>query len=165
MFVAVGMIWSGARSFHGRPVHWSGMIFGSVFWAAASFFPAFAGSAASRMVVGALIIAGYSTLTAAELRRERRKSLIHRWPAAFGPILHGAMFLVSRRVGHTVLHGRGGPERGAQLDRSLCRRNPTLRCWNGSDRAGADQGSCGESLQNGGSERSTDRAVEPARIL
>jgi hypothetical protein len=40
MFVAVGMIWSGARSFHGRPVHWSGMIFGSVFWAAASFFPA-----------------------------------------------------------------------------------------------------------------------------
>ena len=108
MFVAVGMIWSGARSFHGRPVHWSGMIFGSVFWAAASFFPAFAGSAASRMVVGALIIAGYSTLTAAELRRERRKSLIHRWPAAFGPILHGAMFLVPAALATLCCTGEGG---------------------------------------------------------
>jgi diguanylate cyclase (GGDEF)-like protein len=108
MFVAVGMIWSGARSFYGRPVHWSGMIFGSVFWAAASFFPAFAGSAASRMLVSALIVAGYSTLTATELRRERRKSLIRRWPAAFGPILHGAMFLVPAALATLCCTGEGG---------------------------------------------------------
>ena len=32
-------------------------------------------------------------MTATELRRERRKSLIRRWPAAFVPTLHGAIFL------------------------------------------------------------------------
>jgi diguanylate cyclase (GGDEF)-like protein len=98
LFAAVGMIWSGARSFHGRPVHWPGMAFGSVFWIAASFFPAFAASASSRFLVSGLIVAGYSTLTAAELGRERRKSLIRRWPAAFAPLLHGAVFLFPAAV-------------------------------------------------------------------
>jgi diguanylate cyclase (GGDEF)-like protein len=93
LFVAVGMTWSGARSFHGRPIRWSVMSFGAAFWMVASFFPAFAESAASRIVVSALIIAGYTFLTAAELRRERRKSLIRRWPAIFVPMLHGAIFL------------------------------------------------------------------------
>ena len=93
LFVAVGMTWSGARSFHGRPICWSAMAFGSAFWVIASFFPAFAESAESRIVVSALIVAGYTFLTAAELRRERRKSLIRRWPAIFVPMLHGAIFL------------------------------------------------------------------------
>jgi diguanylate cyclase (GGDEF)-like protein len=93
LFIAVGMTWSGARSFHGRPIRWSVMAFGSAFWVIASFLPAFAESAASRIVVSALIVAGYTFLTAAELRRERRKSLIRRWPAIFVPMLHGAIFL------------------------------------------------------------------------
>jgi diguanylate cyclase (GGDEF)-like protein len=50
-------------------------------------------SAASRIVVSSLIVAGYTFLTAAELRRERRKSLVRRWPAIFVPMLHGAIFL------------------------------------------------------------------------
>jgi diguanylate cyclase (GGDEF)-like protein len=93
LFVAVGMTWSGARSFHGRPIRWSVMASGAAFWMTASFFPAFAESASSRIVVSALIVAGYTFLTAAELRRERRKSLIRRWPAIFVPMLHGAIFL------------------------------------------------------------------------
>jgi diguanylate cyclase (GGDEF)-like protein len=108
LFAAVGMIWSGARSFHGRPVHWPGMAFGSVFWMAASFAPAFTESAASRMVVSALIVAGYSTLTAAELRRERRKSLIRRWPAIFVPMLHGAIFLFPVALATLCCAGEGG---------------------------------------------------------
>ena len=32
LFVAVGMIWSGARQFHGLPVHWVAMLFGAAFW-------------------------------------------------------------------------------------------------------------------------------------
>jgi diguanylate cyclase (GGDEF)-like protein len=108
LFAAVGMIWSGARSFHGRPVHWPGMAFGSVFWMAASFAPAFTESAASRMVVSALIVAGYSTLTAAELRRERRKSLIRRWPAIFVPMLHGAIFLFPVGLATLCCTGEGG---------------------------------------------------------
>jgi diguanylate cyclase (GGDEF)-like protein len=93
LFVAVGLIWSAARLFHGRPVRWIAMLFGAVFWQLACFVPAFGQSAASRIVVSSLIVAGYTFLTAAELRRERRKSLIRRWPAAFAPMLHGAIFL------------------------------------------------------------------------
>ena len=94
LFVAVGMIWSAARLFHGRRIRWVAMLFGAAFWLAAGFCPAFAGSAASRIVVSSLIVAGYTFLTTLELRRERRKSLIRRWPAIFVPMLHGAIFLV-----------------------------------------------------------------------
>ncbi|MDR3420698.1 MAG: GGDEF domain-containing protein [Xanthobacteraceae bacterium] len=93
LFVAVGLIWSAARLFHGRPVRWIAALFGAAFWLPACFVPAFASSAASRIVVSSLIVAGYTFLTAAELWRERRKSLIRRWPAAFVPMLHGAIFL------------------------------------------------------------------------
>ncbi len=93
LFVAVGMIWSAARLFYGRPVRWFAMFFGAVFWQAAGFYPGFADSAASRIVVSSLVVAGYTFLTAIELRRERRKSLVRRWPAIFAPILHGAIFL------------------------------------------------------------------------
>jgi diguanylate cyclase (GGDEF)-like protein len=93
LFVAVGIIWSAARVFHGRPVRWVAMSFGAVFWLIACFVPMFAQSEAYRLIVSALIIAGYTFLTAAELWRERRKSFIERWPAIFVPMLHGAIFL------------------------------------------------------------------------
>jgi diguanylate cyclase (GGDEF)-like protein len=93
LFVAVGMIWSAARVFHGRPVRWIAMSFGAAFWLLASFVPTFAGSAATRFVASALIVACYTFLTALELRRERRKSLRRRWPAVFVPMLHGAIFV------------------------------------------------------------------------
>jgi diguanylate cyclase (GGDEF)-like protein len=93
LFTAVGMIWSAARLFHGRPVLWGAMCSGAVLWVAASFSPAFTQSAASHLVLSSLIVATYTFLTAAELWRERRKSLIRRWPAVFVPMLHGAIFL------------------------------------------------------------------------
>ena len=108
LFIAVGMTWSGARSLHGRPVRWSVMAFGAAFWMVASFFPAFAESAASRIVVSAIIVAGYTFLTAAELRRERRKSLIRRWPAIFVPMLHGAIFLFPVGLATLCRTGEGG---------------------------------------------------------
>jgi len=93
LFIAVGMIWSAARLFHGRPVLWGAMCFGAVVWLASFSFPLFATSAASRLIVSSLIVATYTFLTAAELWRERRKSLIRRWPASLVPMLHGAIFL------------------------------------------------------------------------
>jgi diguanylate cyclase (GGDEF)-like protein len=93
LFLAAGMIWSGARVFHGQPVRWTAALFGPAFWFVAAFSPAFAASAASRLVVSSLIVAAYTFLTATELRRERRKSFIRRWPAVFVPMLHGAIFL------------------------------------------------------------------------
>jgi diguanylate cyclase (GGDEF)-like protein len=108
LFAAVGMTWSGARSFHGRPIRWPVMAFGAAFWMVASFFPAFVESAASRIVVSALIVAGYTFLTAAELRRERRRSLIRRWPAIFVPMLHGAIFLLPVALATLCRTGEGG---------------------------------------------------------
>ena len=93
LFVAVGMIWTGARLFHGRPIRWIAMLFGPSFWLIACFVPAFAASAASRVVVSSIIVAAYTFLTAGELRRERRKSVVRRAPAALVPMLHGAVFL------------------------------------------------------------------------
>lgn len=38
LFIAVGMIWSAARVFHGRPVHWIATSFGAVFgWSPVTF--------------------------------------------------------------------------------------------------------------------------------
>jgi len=93
LFIAVGMIWSAARLFHGRPILWGAMFLGAGVWLVACISPAFVNSAASRVVVSSLIVATYTFLTAAELWRERRKSLIRRWPAIFVPMLHGAIFL------------------------------------------------------------------------
>lgn len=93
LFVAVGMIWTASRVFYGRQVRWWTMLAGAGLWPLAWAFPEFALSAASRMVVSALIVAFYTFLTANEMRSERRKSLIRRWPAALAPMLHGAIFL------------------------------------------------------------------------
>ena len=87
------MIWSAARLFHGRSVNWSAQFLGAGVWFVACFSPAFMHSAASRIVLSSLIVAGYTFLIATELWRERRKSLIRRWPASFVPMLHGAIFL------------------------------------------------------------------------
>jgi diguanylate cyclase (GGDEF)-like protein len=93
LFVAVGMIWSAARLFHGRPISWPGMLLGAGGWLAACSVPQFANSTASRVIASSLIAAVYTFLIAAELWRERRKPLIRRWPAIFVPMLHGAVFL------------------------------------------------------------------------
>src|ERR1700734_4373073 len=55
--------------------------------------PAFLQSPAARVILSSVIVATYTFLIAAELWRERRKSLIRRWPAVFVPMLHGAIFL------------------------------------------------------------------------
>jgi diguanylate cyclase (GGDEF)-like protein len=93
LFLAVGMIWSAARLFHGRAISWGGMCLGAGIWVAGYSVPMFAGSAALRVFVSSLIVAIYTFLIAAELWRERRKPLIRRWPAVFVPMLHGAIFL------------------------------------------------------------------------
>ena len=93
LFITVGMIWSAARLFHGRQVRWALMFLGAAVWLIAWIFPAFAHSPAARFLVSSLIVASYTFLIAVELWRERRKSLIRRWPALFVPMLHGAIFL------------------------------------------------------------------------
>ena len=107
LFIAVGMIWSAARLFHGRRIAWSGIFSGAGVWLSACAVPAFADSADSRVVVSSLIVATYTFLIATELWRERRKSLLRRWPAIFVPMLHGAIFLFPMALASLSLDGGG----------------------------------------------------------
>jgi diguanylate cyclase (GGDEF)-like protein len=107
LFIAVGMIWSAARLFHGRAISWGGMVLGAGVWIAACGVPAFAASAACRVVASSLIVAVYTFLTAAELWRERRKPLIRRWPAIFVPMLHGVIFLFPMALATLSLDSSG----------------------------------------------------------
>jgi diguanylate cyclase (GGDEF)-like protein len=93
LFIAVGMIWSAARLFHGRPVRWGAMCFGAVVWLTACLVPTFPHLTPARIILSSLIVATYTFLIAAELSRERRRPLRRRWPALFVPMLHGAIFL------------------------------------------------------------------------
>ena len=93
LFIALGMIWTAARAFHGRDVRWGAMCFGAVTWTAADMSHAMPHTPAVRIMLGSVIVAIYTFMIAAELWRERRKSLIRRWPALFVPMLHGAIFL------------------------------------------------------------------------
>jgi diguanylate cyclase (GGDEF)-like protein len=94
LFVACGMIWSAARIFHGRRVLLAAMSAGAIAWLIACMVPEFAYWTTGRIVLSSLIVSAYTFLTAAELWRERRKSLLRRWPAIFVPIMHGAVFLL-----------------------------------------------------------------------
>jgi diguanylate cyclase (GGDEF)-like protein len=101
LFVACGMTWNAARIFHHRPVLWPAMLAGTVIWLAACTLPGFSPMGASRFVLASVIISLYSFLTAAELWRERRRSLIGR-PALFAPALHGMVFLFPIAVASLV---------------------------------------------------------------
>ncbi len=93
LFVACGMMWNAARVFHGRRVLLSALLGGGGIWLVACVVTEFAQSPAARIVLSSLIVATYTFLTAAELWRERRKTLRRRWPALFVPMLHAAVFL------------------------------------------------------------------------
>jgi diguanylate cyclase (GGDEF)-like protein len=107
LFVAVGMIWSASRLFHGRPIRWGSMFLGATVWIAATNVPAFIESATWRVMLSSLIVATYTFLIASELWRERRKSLIQRWPAIFVPILHGGIFLLPMTLSRLSVDLRG----------------------------------------------------------
>jgi diguanylate cyclase (GGDEF)-like protein len=93
LFLACGMIWSAARLFHNRRILWPAMGAGAVTWLVACTAPSFTQMSTHRIVLASVIVAIYTFLTAAELWRERRKSLVGRWPALVVPALHGAVFL------------------------------------------------------------------------
>src|SRR5215831_1984503 len=93
LFISCGMIWSAARLFHGRRVLWGAMCAGATVWLIGCLIPEFTQSVLARIMLSSVIVAAYTFLTAAELWRERRKTLLRRWPAIFVPILHGCVFL------------------------------------------------------------------------
>jgi diguanylate cyclase (GGDEF)-like protein len=93
LFIACGMIWTGARLFHGRAILPGALIAGAVVWFVAMQYAAFAGSDQARVVLSSLVIAAYAFCTAFELRRERRRALIAHWLSIAVPLLHASVFL------------------------------------------------------------------------
>src|ERR1700719_5367956 len=94
LFIAVGMVWSAARLFHGRPVLWGSMCLGGVVWLAFCSSSAFMTTETSRLVVSSMIVATYTFLTAVELWRGTRQTLIPRRPGVFLSVFAGGVFLV-----------------------------------------------------------------------
>jgi diguanylate cyclase (GGDEF)-like protein len=93
LFVALGMIWTAARVFHGRSVRWGAMCAGAIVWTAADVTHVVPHTPAVRIMLCSAIVATYTFMIAVELWRERRKSQLRRWPALLVPMLHGAIFL------------------------------------------------------------------------
>jgi len=93
LFVALGMIWTAARVFHGRTVRWGAMCAGAAVWTLADMTRVLPHTPSGRIMLSSAIVATYTFMIAVELWRERRKSQIRRWPALFVPMLHGAIFL------------------------------------------------------------------------
>ena len=81
LFVACGIIWTGARLFHSRPIQPYAMFGGAILWLLTCQSPIFTESGPHRMVLGSLVIACYTLATAYELWRERSEQLFSRWPA------------------------------------------------------------------------------------
>src|SRR6187399_1926567 len=73
LFICCGLIWSGARKFHGRSAMTGGAIAGAMVWLVAARMPELIEAPNARVVISSLIITTYAVLTAMELRRERRK--------------------------------------------------------------------------------------------
>jgi diguanylate cyclase (GGDEF)-like protein len=96
LFICCGLIWSGARKFHGRSAMTGAACAGAMVWLVVARMPELIDFADARVVISSLIITAYAVLTATELRRDRRKprgTAVSRARAVMIPVLHGAIFL------------------------------------------------------------------------
>jgi len=73
LFASCGLIWCGARKFHGHTPSIGLGIAGSVTWLVATQIPGLMSWDNARIVFSSLVITIYATLTALELSHERRK--------------------------------------------------------------------------------------------
>src|SRR5262245_6477008 len=89
-FVACGMVWNASRVFHGRKSNLPGLLLGAVVWIGAVLaVPSL--NPATRLIIGAVIVAVYAGLTASELWNERRRTMQKRWPTIAVPVMHGCV--------------------------------------------------------------------------
>jgi diguanylate cyclase (GGDEF)-like protein len=96
LFACCGLIWSGARKFHGRDPSLGLAMAGAGVWLIATRAPDLLQWANARVVISSLIITCYAVLTAIELRRDRRRpqgGLAANVRMLTVPLLHGAIFL------------------------------------------------------------------------
>jgi len=97
-FVACGMVWNAARVFLGRKPNLPGLVFGAIAWIGASVaLPSL--DSATRLTLGAAIVAIYASLTASELWTERRRAMQKRWLTIVVPVIHGCVLMLPILLG------------------------------------------------------------------
>lgn len=110
LFVCCGMIWTGARRFHGRPPLYIAALSGAFFWLMVGSLPQFASGSPGRVLLASAIITVYAFMTAAELRRDRRRSMRARLRNIVVPSLHAAVFVAPVLTIHFVTGMQSGFE-------------------------------------------------------
>jgi diguanylate cyclase (GGDEF)-like protein len=105
LFSSFGVTWNGARVFNGRAALPGSLIAGAGVWLVVSQWPGFEPGSEVRGQLSAMIIAGYTWLTAYEFWRARNEPLVSRWPAIVLFVAHGAMFLLRTPL-NALLHGK-----------------------------------------------------------
>ena len=165
LFIAVGMIWSAARLFHGRPVLWGSMCVGAAAWLAfcsSSAFVTHGDVAADRK------LADRRHLYVPDRRRAVARAAQIADPALAGDLRADA---ARRRSSCFRWHWRdfrktaSAAARSAPAGSRSCHRGHALRGRRRLHRAGAGQGSHREPIQAGGRDRSVDRTAQPPRLL
>jgi len=94
IFVACGMIWNGARIFHGRRLWPIAAFAGANVWLILCQIPTLSEGSNGRFALGAIVVTIYTFFIAHELWRERRKALYSPTAAVVVPFLHAAIFLM-----------------------------------------------------------------------
>ncbi|AUC97381.1 MULTISPECIES: GGDEF domain-containing protein [Bradyrhizobium] len=95
-FAACGMVWNASRIFHGRKANLPGLVLGPIAWIGAVTMLE---DPATRLTIGAGIVAVYAALTASELWSERRRAMQRRWIAIVIPVAHGCVLMLPILVG------------------------------------------------------------------
>ncbi len=82
LFLASGLIWTGARLLYGRPIPAITTFAGALLWLLACQSPVIVASDNYKTIIGSLVISTYTILTGFELCREPSKRLFLLWPAS-----------------------------------------------------------------------------------
>ncbi|AYO83797.1 GGDEF domain-containing protein [Methylobacterium brachiatum] len=101
VLAAYGLIWSGVRSFEGRPIRIGLALAGAAIWCVLCLVPAFYGSMEARIVYASAVAALYSADSARAFWRGRGERLASRVAAVTTLGLHATFYLV--RIPSTLL--------------------------------------------------------------
>lgn len=94
LFVAAGMIWSGARSFDGNRVSIVGVFGGAAAWLLAARLTGFMSAPHGPVIFSSMIISAYTFATAVEFWRGRQENLLSRLPLIVMLSMHGLLYLL-----------------------------------------------------------------------
>ena len=94
MSTSYGLMWGGARHFHGRPTPATFMLAGAVIWLAACQIGGFSNNPGARAALISAIIVAYSILCAWEFWRGRDEGLMSRLPIVAFLLAHAAIVII-----------------------------------------------------------------------